>query len=162
MAIRVGLISDTHGLLRPEAVDAIRDVETIVHAGDVGDPHILSTLRALAPVVAVRGNVDHGDWADALPESQTVQIGGLLIHVVHDRAKLAIDPVAERIAVVVYGHSHRPLSEPSDGVLFVNPGSAGPRRFTLPITVAILTIDGARPEVEIVPLDLGKSGEEGK
>ena len=152
MPIRIGLISDTHGLLRPEAVAALRGVDVIVHAGDVGDPEILETLRAIAPVVAVRGNIDGGPWADALPESVTFEAGGVRIHVVHDRAMLAIDPETAGIDVIVYGHSHRAEILLQGDVWFVNPGSAGPRRFTLPVTVAILTLDRGHIEPVIVPL----------
>jgi putative phosphoesterase len=151
-ALRIGLISDTHGLLRPAAVEALGGVDAIVHAGDVGDPQILEALRTIAPVVAVRGNIDREAWADALPESATFEAGGVLVHVVHDRATLAIDPAANGIHAIIFGHSHRPSIERRDEVLFVNPGSAGPRRFTLPVTVALLTITEGRAEAALVEL----------
>lgn len=150
----VGVISDTHGLLRPEAVEALRGVERIVHAGDVGDPAILGELRHLAPVHAVRGNVDRGAWAGELPVTEVVEVDGALLYVLHDLATLDLDPAAAGFAAVVYGHSHRPNEETRDGVLYLNPGSAGPRRFTLPVTVARLTVDGEDLEVEIVDLEV--------
>ena len=150
--MRIGLISDTHGLLRPAAVEALRGVEIIVHAGDVGDRQILDALGAMAPVVAVRGNIDCEDWADSLPESVTFEAGGVLLHVVHDRATLTIDPAASGVGAVIFGHSHKPTIERRDEVLFVNPGSAGPRRFSLPVTVAHLTIEDGQVEAEIFEL----------
>ncbi len=148
----VGLISDTHGLLRPEAVDALRGSDLIVHAGDVGDPSILHALGKLAPVRAVRGNVDGGPLA-ALPATEVVEVEGLHLYVLHDRDTLDLDPGAAGFAAVVYGHSHRPLVEERDGVLWINPGSAGPRRFSLPITVARLHVEDGRLRVERVDLD---------
>ena len=132
----IGVISDTHDLLRPEALDALSGSELIIHAGDVGKPEILERLREIAPVVAVRGNVDTATWAEALPETQVVRIVGRSIFVLHDRSQLVVDPVTAGYAAVVFGHSHQALVETSDGVLYLNPGSAGPRRFRLPITVA--------------------------
>ena len=141
--MRVGLISDTHGLLRPQALEALRGSDHIVHAGDIGkDGSILQQLRSIAPVTAVRGNNDAGDWAASLREAETIVIGGIRIHVVHDLKELAIDLHAQDIHVVVSGHSHKPLVERRGGVLYVNPGSAGPRRFKLPVSVAQLLIDG--------------------
>jgi putative phosphoesterase len=148
----IGLISDTHGLLRAEAVEALRGADLVVHAGDVGDPRILASLRDLAPVVAVRGNVDRGAWADALPETEVVSIGGRSLYVIHDLATLDDDVAALGMHAVVYGHSHQPLIERRGRVLYVNPGSAGPRRFKLPITVARLTIDARGIDAELVPL----------
>lgn len=136
----VGLISDTHGLLRPEALAALAGCDLIIHAGDVGAPEILDALRALAPVVAVRGNVDTGVWARALPETEVAEIGDVCIYVLHDVNELDLDPAAAGFGVVVSGHSHRPGSEFKGGVLFVNPGSAGRRRFRLPVTVARLDL----------------------
>ena len=150
---RIGVISDTHGLLRPEALRALRGSDRIVHAGDVGDPGILDELGRLAPVVAVRGNVDRGTWADALPGTEGVEVGSVHLYVLHDLADLDLDPVAAGFAAVVSGHTHRPSSEVRDGVLYLNPGSAGPRRFRLPITVARLTVSGDRLSAEIVGLD---------
>jgi len=142
-AVVVGVISDTHGLLRPEAVAALAGSDLIVHAGDIGGGHVLDDLRRLAPVHAVRGNCD-GAWARALPEEETIAVGGLLLHVRHDLARLSLDPVAAGVAAVISGHSHRPEVVHRDGVLHVNPGGAGPRRFALPATVARLRIvDGA-------------------
>lgn len=145
---RIGLISDTHRLLRPEAVDFLRGSELIVHAGDLVTPDALDALRALAPVVAVRGNNDRGEWATALQETERVTVAGACILVIHDLADLRpleIDPVREGVRVVVCGHSHKAGVENRDGVLYVNPGSAGPRRFSLPVTAAELLVgcDGA-------------------
>jgi putative phosphoesterase len=142
--LRVGLISDTHGLLRPEAVAFLRGSDFIVHAGDVGDPKIIERLESLAPVTVVRGNNDKGPWADAIAETEVLEVGDVLIYVLHNIAELDLDPPAAGFRVVVFGHSHRPSSETRDGVLYVNPGSAGPRRFRLPICVGELQIaDGS-------------------
>jgi len=151
--IRVGLVSDTHGLLRPEALAALRGSDLIVHAGDIGDAAILTRLTAIAPVTAVRGNNDVADWANDIPDMQQLDIGGKRIFVVHDLATLPIDPVAAHVDVVVSGHSHRPTCERRGDVLYVNPGSAGRRRFRLPIAVGMLTIDGDDVEAELVMLD---------
>jgi len=140
--IRVGLISDTHGLMRPEALAALDGVSHIVHAGDIGTPEILAQLGAIAPVTAIRGNNDKGPWARGIAEHEVVEIGGKSIYVLHDLKELGLDPVASGFAVVVTGHSHKPLITTRDDVLYVNPGSAGPRRFTLPISVAMLEIAG--------------------
>ena len=140
--LRVGLISDTHGLLRPQAADLLRGSNHIIHAGDVGNKSILQQLAALAPVTVIRGNNDTGEWADDLPESAVVQIGSVFVYVLHDLALLDIDPKAAGVHVVVSGHSHKPGFEVRQGVLYVNPGSAGPRRFKLPIAVAELVIVG--------------------
>lgn len=140
--LRIGLISDTHGLLRPEARAFLAGSDHIVHAGDIGDPRILDELRALAPLTAVRGNNDQGAWAERLRESESTQLGEIVLHVLHDLADLAIDPAAAGVQVVVSGHSHKPEVSRRDGVLYVNPGSAGPRRFRLPIAVAELQIQG--------------------
>jgi len=148
---RLGLISDTHGLLRREAVEALRGSDLIIHAGDVGDPKILKELRKLAPVVAVRGNVDTEKWAQALPLTTVVEAGSVLIYVLHDVHALDMDPAAG-IRVVVSGHSHKPTKLTRDGVLYVNPGSAGPRRFQLPVTVARLNLEPEPWNVEFVEL----------
>jgi uncharacterized protein len=140
--LRVGLISDTHGLLRPQAADLLRGSNHIIHAGDVGNKSILERLAALAPVTVVRGNNDTGEWADALPESALIQIGSVFVYVLHDLALLDIDPKAAGVHIVVSGHSHKPRIEVRQDVLYVNPGSAGPRRFKLPIAVAELVIVG--------------------
>ena len=154
---RVGLVSDTHGLLRAEAIAALRGSDHLIHAGDIGNAEILQRLSALAPLTAVRGNNDIGDWADAVPGTQQIELHGARIYVIHDLATLAIDPGAAGIDVVVSGHSHRPRCERRQGVLYVNPGSAGPRRFRLPIGVGILTIDAAGIDAELVTLDVGES-----
>lgn len=151
-AIRVGLISDTHGLLRPEALGFLRGCDLILHAGDICDGSILARLELIAPTTAVRGNNDTGAWAREVSEAETVEVGGVLIHMVHDIGTLAIDPAAEGVAVVVFGHSHRPSAESRGSVLFVNPGSAGPRRFKLPISVGSLLVEGGRATAQIVNL----------
>ena len=147
--MRIGLISDTHGLLRPEALHALAGVEQIIHAGDVGAPEVIAALRAIAPVHAVRGNNDAGAWARKLPLRLDLRIGGARIHVLHDIAELALDPAAERADVVVSGHSHKPGIVQREGTLLVNPGSAGPRRFKLPVTVGYLLIAAGTARAEI-------------
>ena len=137
----IGLISDTHGLLRPEAKQALSGVERIIHAGDIGSRAILDELGSVAPVVAVRGNNDKGDWAHDIADTEVVEIDGVSIFTLHDVKELDLDPKAAGFAVVVAGHSHRPSIEEKDGVLFVNPGSAGPRRFSLPVSVGFLEIE---------------------
>jgi putative phosphoesterase len=151
----IGLISDTHGLLRPEALTALRGVRRIVHAGDIGALEVLAALRVIAPVTAVRGNNDRGAWAARLPEWATLTIRGRRLLVIHDRKALGGVALASRMAVVVCGHSHRPAVEHLDGILWVNPGSAGPRRFSLPVTVARLTLAARGLHVDIVPLASG-------
>jgi uncharacterized protein len=148
----IGVISDTHGLLRPEAASALKGVEHILHAGDVGDPGILERLRAIAPVIAIRGNVDMGGACAQLPDTELVELGGRAIYMLHDREALDLDPVAAGIAVVVSGHSHRPSILRHKGVLYFNPGSAGPRRFSLPVTVGMLRAGESGVEAEIVKL----------
>ncbi|MDJ0864673.1 MAG: metallophosphoesterase family protein [Myxococcota bacterium] len=148
----IGVISDTHGLVRPEALDALRGCSHILHAGDVGRREVLEALRALAPVTAVRGNVDRGAWADALPTTEVAEIGPLALYLLHDLAELDLDPAAAGFAAVVSGHSHRPRAEVREGVLFLNPGSAGPRRFTLPIAVARIEVAGRRLVPELIEL----------
>jgi uncharacterized protein len=150
--IILGVISDTHGLLRPQAVAALAGSNLIIHAGDVGKPEVIDRLGGVAPTFVVRGNIDNGSWAARLPPTQTVEVGTLRLFVLHDIAQLAVDPAAAGFAAVVFGHSHRPLIETRDGVLFLNPGSAGPRRFTLPITVARVRVTGQRMQPEIVEL----------
>ena len=140
---RVGLISDTHGLLRPEATEFLRGSDFIIHAGDIGDPGVLRELNAIAPVTAVRGNNDKGAWAEAIPETAVLQVGEIFVYVLHNLAELDLDPATAGFQVVVSGHSHRPSVQRRDGVLYVNPGSAGPRRFKLPISAAELEIRGA-------------------
>ena len=146
---RVGLISDTHGLLRPEAVNILRGSDLIIHAGDIGRVGIIEQLAELAPVTAVRGNNDNAPWAAKLRETDVASVGEILIYVIHDIAQLDLDPVAAGFHVVVSGHSHRPGVEERSGVLYVNPGSAGPRRFTLPVSVGELAVSGlnVRPQL---------------
>lgn len=146
------MISDTHGLLRPQALEALRGSELILHAGDVGKPEILIALRELAPVIAVRGNVDTADWAKALPETAVAESGKILLYVLHDVHALDLDPVAAGFHVVVSGHSHQPRQFERNGVLYINPGSAGPRRFQLPVTVARLNLEREPLAVEFVEL----------
>ena len=153
--LRVGLISDTHGLLRPEALAFLAGSDHVVHAGDVGDPSILEALAAIAPVTAIRGNVDTDAWASRLPETTRAVIGGVTLYVLHDLAALDIKPHARGIRVVVYGHSHKASVSERDGVLYVNPGSAGPRRFRLPVTAAELRIDGSSVTAHIQELAPG-------
>ena len=146
----VGVISDTHGLVRPEALEALAGSELIIHAGDIGGPEVLAALGRVAPVVAVRGNNDRGAWADALPAYEAVEHNATFVYVLHDLKELDIAPAAAGFRVVVSGHSHRPLAEERRGVLYLNPGSAGPRRFKLPVTLARLTLDGGDASAEIV------------
>lgn len=142
--IGVGLVSDTHGLLRAEALEALRGSDFIIHAGDIGNAGVLAELARLAPVTAVRGNNDRGSWASNLRETEVLNVAELSIYVIHDIAKLDIDPVAAGFHAVISGHSHRPHAAERDGVLYVNPGSAGPRRFNLPVSVGRLSISGGR------------------
>jgi putative phosphoesterase len=148
-AIRVGLISDTHGLVRPQALDALRGVEHIVHAGDIGTPEVLDSLRAIAPVVAVRGNNDKGEWASAVPRDAVLELGGVCIYVLHDLKELDLEPEAAGFGVVITGYSHRPSIERRENVLYVNPGSAGPRRFKLPVSVGFLEIANGAAQARI-------------
>jgi putative phosphoesterase len=148
----VGVISDTHGLLRPEAVAALARVDLIVHAGDIGSAAVLEALRQIAPVVAVRGNNDRGPWAASLPEIARTEVSGIRLCVVHDLKQLRTDPASDGIDVVIHGHSHRPSVERRERLLVLNPGSAGPRRFTLPIAVARLRVGPAGLRAEIVEL----------
>jgi hypothetical protein len=152
----VGVISDTHGLVRPEAVAALAGVERIVHAGDIGSPDVLTQLERVAPVVAVRGNNDRDAWAAAIPQTEVVEIGGVSLYVLHDLHELDLDPRAAGFAVVIAGHSHQPRLDERDGVLYLNPGSAGPRRFKLPISLARLTVAGARVRAELLTLEIAR------
>jgi len=154
MLMKIGVISDTHGLLRPEAVAALQGCERILHAGDVGDRSILDELRRIAPVTAVRGNTDRGALGYELKPFEVVEAGGTRIYMLHDADDLDFDPRAAGISVVITGHTHSPRVSERAGVLYLNPGSAGPRRFRLPVTVAILTIEEGNPRAEIVPLDV--------
>ena len=148
----IGLISDTHGLLRPQALRALEGSDLIIHAGDVGDPEILKSLKALAPVFAVRGNVDTEPWALALPETEVVETDSATIYILHDVHALDLDPVAAGFHIIVSGHSHKPARTEHDGVIFLNPGSAGPRRFDLPVTVARLNVSRRPWAVEFIDL----------
>ena len=152
--IILGVISDTHSLLRPEAVEALRGSDHILHAGDIGAPEILEALAKIAPVSAVRGNVDTASWARALPETEVVEAGGVLIYMLHDRGQLDLKPDAAGFRVVVYGHSHHPKIEEKNGVLYFNPGSSGPRRFSLPVSVGRLTITAGEVQAELVELKI--------
>ena len=151
-AIRIGVISDTHGLLRPEAIRALRGCEHIIHAGDVGAREILEALEAIAPVTAIRGNIDKDACAKRLPETELIERGGVSIYVLHELAKLDLKPEAVGVRVVIFGHSHVPKQEMRGGVLYFNPGSAGPRRFRLPITVGELLIAPGEVSGEIVKI----------
>jgi putative phosphoesterase len=148
---KVGVISDTHGLLRPEAIEFLKGCDSIVHAGDLGDPDILKMLEAIAPTFAVRGNVDRGSWTRDLPDKDLVEAEGKLLYVIHDLDELDLDPVAAQFAAVIFGHSHMPASYEKDGVLYFNPGSAGPRRFKLPVSIGRITIVNSRLRSEIIP-----------
>jgi putative phosphoesterase len=149
---RIGLVSDTHGLVRPQALELLKGSDRIIHAGDICDPEVLRQLARIAPVTAVRGNNDRGDWAAVLRESEVLQAEDALIYVIHDLAELDIDPAAAGMQVVVSGHSHKPQSQLKEGVLFVNPGSAGPRRFRLPVSVGRLVVKGASVEAELLEI----------
>jgi putative phosphoesterase len=151
--MRLGLISDTHGLLRPQAVDALRQSGLIIHAGDVGHPGILESLKSLAPVIAVRGNIDQGPWAKSLPETVVAEPAGVPIYVIHNIRELKLDPAAAGFRIVISGHSHKPVTLERGGVLYINPGAAGPRRFKLPITVARLDLARTPWQPEFVHLE---------
>jgi uncharacterized protein len=150
--MRIGIISDTHGLLRPEAIECLAGVDHIIHAGDIGRPDVIAGLRKIAPTTAVRGNVDRDEWAAAYPLTARVTLGGRSFHVLHNLAELDIDPAAAGIDVIVSGHSHRPRIETVAGVLYLNPGSAGPRRFSLPIALATLELSGDAIRPRLVDL----------
>lgn len=148
----IGVISDTHGLLREEAGLALTGTELIIHAGDVGSPEILRQLSKITEVVAVRGNTDRAEWARELPITQYLEFAGLNIYVIHDLQQMGIDPVAAGVNIVISGHSHQPLEKRSKGILYLNPGSAGPKRFSLPISIAVLKIKGDQIETEFINL----------
>ena len=148
----LGVISDTHGLVRPEALKALAGVERIVHAGDIGSPEVLAALERVAPVTAVRGNNDREAWAKTIPETEVVEVGGVSLYLLHDLHELDLEPRAAGFAAVISGHSHQPKLEERDGVLYLNPGSAGPRRFKLPISLARLTIARKRVRAQLVTL----------
>lgn len=151
-ACLVGVISDTHGLLRPEALEALKGVDLILHAGDIGNSQVLEALQFIAPVIAVRGNNDKGEWAAELPECKVMEIETVNIYMLHDVKEINLNPVSKGFQVVVSGHSHKPSVEERRGVLYVNPGSAGPRRFSLPVSVARLRINGESVIAELIKL----------
>lgn len=148
----IGVISDTHGLLRVEAIEALKGCELIIHSGDIGDLNVLKKLREIAPVVAVRGNCDKGTWSDELKESEVVEVGDVTIYIIHNIDDLSLDPVATGLRVVISGHSHKPHNYTRDQVLYLNPGSAGPRRFKLPVSTAVLKISSNSIAAELVHL----------
>ena len=150
--LTIGILSDTHGLLRPEVLPALAGVDHILHAGDIGDPTILSTLQRIAPVTAIRGNIDRTGPCAALPATEAIELAGTLIYMLHSIDDLDLNPATAGISVVIYGHSHQPSITHRDTVLYLNPGSAGPRRFHLPITLALLRIDNTHPAAEIITL----------
>ncbi len=152
--VRVGLISDTHGLLRPQALDFLRGSDHIIHAGDITGPEILAPLAAIAPLTVVRGNNDCGAWAGAIPDTAVLRIGAVAIYVIHDLKELPVDPAAQGMRVVVAGHSHKPSQLERGGVLYVNPGSAGRRRFSLPVSVGELAVEGDKVTARLVTLDI--------
>ena len=148
----VGVISDTHGLLRPEAFTALRSSEHVIHAGDIGAPGIIPELERIAPVTAIRGNVDREPWTNRFPETEVVELGGLQLYIIHDLNALDLNPRAAGFAAVISGHSHQPKQELKDGVLYFNPGSAGPRRFRLPVSIGTLEVSGSRINGKIIEL----------
>ena len=150
--IQIGVISDTHGLLRPQALEALRGSNHIIHAGDVGDPKILEELVRIAPLMTVRGNVDGGAWAKRIPLTEVLEVGGVSIYVIHILQNLDLKPEAAGFAAVVYGHSHKPEQSIKNGVLYFNPGSAGPRRFKLPISVGRLCVDKGEVHGELLTI----------
>jgi uncharacterized protein len=149
----IGVISDTHGLLRHEALTALQGSDYIVHAGDIGDPVVLDKLEEIAPVTAVRGNVDHGAWTRKIPATNVLEVGEISMYVLHNLQELDLRPEAGKFAVVVYGHSHVPKQEWKNGVLYFNPGSAGPRRFKLPVSMGRMTIEHNKIDAKILPLE---------
>ena len=150
----IGVISDTHGLVRPQAIEAMTGADLILHAGDIGNQEVLDTLNEIAPVIAVRGNNDKGEWAQTLPDWEVVEIGGVSIYMLHDLNEMDITPTADVFQVVVSGHSHKPVAEERRGVIYLNPGSAGPRRFTLPVCVAHLQIVDDKVHADIIELSV--------
>jgi putative phosphoesterase len=152
--MRIGVISDTHGLLRPEALGALRGVDRILHAGDVGGPEILDRLRELAPVTTVRGNIDREPWAVALADNEVLEVDGISIYLLHNLDQLDLKPEAAGFRIVIYGHSHRPKIEEKNGVLYFNPGSAGPQRFQLPVSVGVMEIKDGNIRVRVINLEV--------
>ncbi|HLJ88693.1 MAG TPA: metallophosphoesterase family protein [Candidatus Angelobacter sp.] len=151
----VGVISDTHGLLRPEALDALRGSQHILHAGDIGDEEIIPALQRIAPVTAIRGNVDREPWTLQFPETEVIELAGLHFFLIHDVNAIDLNPRAAGFSVVISGHSHQPKQEEKDGVLYFNPGSAGPRRFNLPVSVGRIEIIGGKAKATVIPLVIG-------
>ena len=152
MRFKVGVIADTHGLLRPEAIEFLRKCNLIVHAGDVGNPDILIALRSIAPTYAIRGNIDKEAWAEELPEKDVLEVDDKFFYLIHSIDDLDLDPAAAKFDAVIFGHSHQPISYKKDGVLYFNPGSAGRRRFKLPVSIGRITINNSRLENEIITL----------
>jgi putative phosphoesterase len=150
--LRVGLVSDTHGLLRAEARAFLTGCDYIIHGGDVGAAAILDDLEALAPLIAVRGNNDDGPWADNLRETELIRLGGVFVYVIHDLSKLDVDPTALGIRAVICGHSHKPLVDERAGILYINPGSCGPKRFKLPVSIGELLVEGSHVRARLVEL----------
>jgi putative phosphoesterase len=148
----IGLISDTHGLVRPQALAALKGVDLIIHSGDIGKPEVLQSLQSIAPLVAIKGNIDKDSWAEPLPETKILKIGDIRVYVIHNLNELDFNPATRRFNVVISGHSHKPSVVTRDGVLFVNPGSAGPRRFKLPVALGKLQLDGHGVTAELVEL----------
>lgn len=153
--LRIGIISDTHGLLRPQTLALMQGSDFIIHAGDIGKPEILEQLAAIAPLTVVRGNNDNASWGAAIPEAARLEVGEVSLYIVHNIATLDVDPVAEGIRVVISGHSHCPTKQLHGGILYLNPGSAGPRRFRLPVSVAEILVDGPSLTARVIELDLG-------
>lgn len=151
----IGVISDTHGLIRPEALGALRESDLIIHAGDIGKMAVMEALEAIAPVIAVKGNIDRGEWSKGLPEARAVEAGSVRIYVIHVLKDLKMDPVAESFQMVITGHSHIPSIREQNGVVYLNPGSAGPRRFNLPTSVARVGVSSTRMDVRIIRLEIG-------
>jgi hypothetical protein len=151
----IGVISDTHGLIRPEAISALQESELIIHAGDIGKMDVIEALKAIAPVIAVKGNIDKGEWAEGLPEAREVEAGSVRIYVTHIFEDLNIDPAAESVQMIITGHSHVPSIREQNGVVYLNPGSAGPRRFNLPISVARVEVSGIHIDARIIRLEVG-------
>jgi len=150
----IGVISDTHGLVRPEMLETLKGVDLIIHAGDIGGVEALNVLETIAPVKAVRGNNDRDSWADHIPHDQVIEYGSCLFYVLHELEHLDLDPAAAEFSAFIYGHSHRPLAENKNNVLYLNPGSAGPRRFSLPISIARLHIEKSRLTPELIDLSV--------
>jgi putative phosphoesterase len=150
----IGVISDTHGLVRPEVLEVLKGFDLIIHVGDIGGVEVLNVLETIAPVKAVRGNNDRDSWADHIPHDQVIEYGSCLFYVLHELEHLDLDPAAAEFSAVIYGHSHRPLAENKNKVLYLNPGSAGPRRFSLPISIARLHIEKSRLTPELIDLSV--------